>query len=79
MKWIPCSERLPELDVSVLVYFAHDFSSYMEVAALTEFGAYLRYQGEAAKLMWWSGEIPSDLDSVTHWMPLPEPPEEETK
>lgn len=62
-KWIPCSERLPEKDVSVLIYAAgHRVTAYFDavkgVFRLTETDG-LFY-------------LPS---AVTHWMPLPEPPE----
>lgn len=52
-RWIPCSERLPEVGVEVLVYSESD--------------------GEAVD--YYGGEFFRWPD-VTHWMPLPEPPEE---
>ena len=61
-KWIPVSERLPELDQDVLAIVDDDI-------VIGSFG-----QG-------WDGEISFDRDEVgstryvTHWMPLPEPPE----
>lgn len=72
MKWIPCSERLPELDLDVLVCFAPPYS-YYEVMQLSVIG-----QGDEG--LWWFGaDSPSDLDHVTHWMPLPEPPATENE
>ena len=61
-RWIPCSERLPEKDVSVLIYAAgHRVTAYFDavkgVFRLTESDG-LFYRTSA----------------VTHWMPLPEPP-----
>ena len=61
-RWIPVSERLPELDQDVLAVVDDDI-------VIGSFG-----QG-------WDGEISFDRDEVgstryvTHWMPLPEPPE----
>ena len=61
-RWIPVGERLPELDQDVLAIVDDDI-------VIGSFG-----QG-------WDGEISFDRDEVgstryvTHWMPLPEPPE----
>ncbi|HGT9156615.1 DUF551 domain-containing protein [Escherichia coli] len=61
--WISCSERMPEGYADVLVT-----------------------DGEHVEVKWWdeSGywnswtELNSDIfaDEITHWMPLPEPPQE---
>lgn len=60
-KWIECSERMPEYFCDVLIT-----------------------DGEHVEVKWWDGdewdcwaERNSDIcsDDVTHWMPLPEPPE----
>lgn len=61
-EWIKCSERMPDYFVDVLIT-----------------------DGEHVELNWWDGvewdcwaERNSDMrtyDDVTHWMPLPEPPE----
>lgn len=59
-KWIPVSERLPPLGESVI--------------AVSE--------GFMPKEMWldhnheWHAADNSEEDCVTHWMPMPEPPEE---
>lgn len=66
-RWIPCSERLPDNCVAVLVYTGEnnfkvwlaEYSKYMEVWTLA--GNY----------------IPIKKNAVTHWMPLPEPPAKE--
>lgn len=62
--WIPCSERLPEKDVSVLIYAAgHRVTAYFDavkgVFRLTE-----------------TDELFYLTSAVTHWMPLPEPPKD---
>ena len=65
-KWIPVTERLPQEFVSVLVCIPceHPFPTVKE--------AYLTNDYWVTKT-----SIFSDKD-VTHWMPLPEPPKEET-
>lgn len=63
-KWIPVTELLPKPGEESLVLVS---KSGMEVA-LYEEGFY----GEAE----WFTTL-GKLEGVTHWMPLPEPPEEE--
>ena len=57
--WIPCSERMPDIDVEVLVYF----DGYIYIDSL--------YYDKNLKEYWWQGNdrLP------THWMPLPDMPE----
>lgn len=66
-QWIKCSERMPEEGEDVIVY--DDLKQVHE-------GFYLRY-GEHVSWDIYSYK-PSYYDevSVTHWMPLPEPPQE---
>ena len=69
-KWIPVTERLPEEHVFVLVRQDDD---RMMIA--------VRVDGN-----WWYRYFAYDVDrwdeneqgTITHWMPLPEPPKEET-
>jgi hypothetical protein len=66
--WIPTSERLPRIAERVLVY-------NKQVSQVYE--AELKYWGLHIKtLYWWreSGKLVS-MENVTHWMPLPAPPE----
>lgn len=60
-KWIPVEERLPERDTEVLVY-AYNHNIWV-----------WEYHGNA-----WEAEdgYYHELDVVTHWMPLPEPPKD---
>lgn len=69
-KWISVNDRIPEQDVYVLCYY-------------TDFG---KHQYQTVGKLWsangkWDLDIDSEYDIedekvVTHWMPLPEPPEE---
>ena len=57
--WIPCSERMPDIDVEVLVYF----DGYIYIDSL--------YYEKNLKEYWWQG----NCRLPTHWIPLPEMPE----
>ena len=61
-RWIPCSERMPEVGIPVLIYDKHHKAFF--VAKLDE-----DYFGFSSN-MW---HHPAD---VPFWMPLPEPPKE---
>ena len=65
-RWIPVSEMLPEIDKEVLIY---DGYREMVVGWLEGFHRYkyFRFRDER-----WHGE-------VTHWMPLPESPNDTQK
>lgn len=60
-QWIPVTERLPEFDTEVLVY-AYNHNIWV-----------WEYHGNA-----WEAEdgFYHEVDVVTHWMPLPEPPKD---
>ena len=60
-KWISVEERLPEEKESVLVHYV---DGWMPIAFLLD-GKWYQSNGEMSWL------------SVTHWMPLPQPPEED--
>ena len=61
-KWIPVSERLPEVGKKVLVYCKENKNDY-------EIGAYSdTYRGFFVRQTWY--------ENITHWMPMPEPPKE---
>ncbi len=60
-RWIPVSEGLPEAGVEVLLF--DDYSDYLTDRLL---------RVENGEPVWMC-----DYDYVTHWMPLPNPPEEE--
>ena len=62
-KWISVEERLPECYKAVLMLFP---DNWVAVAIRANTNVY--YDGKS-----------EPLDSVTHWMPLPEPPKGEKK
>lgn len=76
-RWIPCSERLPETPYEGFgVHFR--YSDCVLVAAKDWMGMayYLTEEGKS----WWEfadAQTKQRIDRVeiTHWMPLPEPPE----
>lgn len=78
--WIPCYERLPEKSGVYLV-------AYIATGTVDRLRFYTQYgTGLRSKKNVWVGVIypcTSNMgveviyDNVTHWMPLPEPPEEE--
>ena len=73
-RWIPVTERLPENGVPVLVnYIGNNYGKYHPdaIAVWTDYGCF-----------WWEGSLEDCYAEVampiTHWMPLPGWPEEET-
>ena len=64
-EWISVKDRLPEPWKQVLIYSRHDFC---------ESAFYIGVPGKWR--VTWNHEM-LDADSVTHWMPLPEPPKGE--
>jgi hypothetical protein len=70
--WISVKERLPEEGLEVLIFgkILNDISKVLGVRA--------RFQGDQKSKYTWESEdihIYTQYD-VTHWMPLPKPPEE---
>jgi hypothetical protein len=67
-KWIPVSERLPEIRERVLVY--HD-------DGMIRFG--INYGGfaDVVSSIYLNHNHHTCFSKVTHWMPLPEPPKED--
>lgn len=62
LKWISVSERFPEAG--------------KEVLCLTKgFGQWVATWDDYGDEMWSDGEIWMNKYGITHWMPLPEPPE----
>lgn len=65
-RWIPCSERMPEVDIDVIVFYPHWRDNPVQVA-------HLNYDKLTFELS--DGEFNFAASMVTHWMPRPEPPE----
>jgi hypothetical protein len=63
-KWIPVTERLPESGKCVLV---------CSKDGMVAEGSYKAYEKKWTQFRW----NVTDLQNVTHWMPLPEPPKGE--
>ena len=61
MRWIPVGERLPDNNDDVLVW---------RVEGYHEIGCH-------SSGLWWGGTFMDEAIYITHWMPLPEPPEVE--
>ena len=74
-RWIPVTERLPEIMHTVIVSgrmkyeWETDFFRFVDVATYTEREFFETFND------WYEGQ---DEFEITHWMPLPEPPEDET-
>lgn len=71
--WISVNDRLPEED---------DITNYLVTDGEYYWVGYYRYDAEAwdSFTMGWLGQVYADgtneSANITHWMPLPEPPEE---
>lgn len=71
-RWISAEERLPEVDVKVLVYATSEHDSVVAITSISDnlYGRNLK--GWRNPWMCFFHEY-----AITHWMPLPEPPEKE--
>lgn len=74
-RWIPCSERMPKLQDT----------RWRRVVIVCTRGRVMPMvyerdivQGKVVDLWkWMCREIYDEPEAITHWMPIPEPPEEE--
>lgn len=78
-KWIPVSERLPENIDTYLVVVKYKYDFEKEYSIDTDVALYNPYEGGYIDNHW---NTFNDWDEgqqylhVTHWMPMPKPPEE---
>lgn len=72
-EWISVKDKLPENNVTVLAYCEKTKKYFIGNAIYRCFsdGVYWRHEGAR-------GAMYTVTSKVTHWMPLPEPPEEES-
>lgn len=86
-EWISVKERLPEDDTAVLIYTNETevYGRHREKQKIYHNIYAAIYDGDRWYTYWCWGskyiyktneESPNDTVEVTHWMPLPEPPEE---
>ena len=78
-KWIPVTERLPDVAITHKNRWEHSTESvHVLCACLQKSGKRMVKEGSckvyASGTIYWM--IPGTVDSVTHWMPLPEAPKE---
>lgn len=72
MKWISVKERLPDIDVNVLIYTPNE--KCVQMACRINYGN-TDYKGNT--FVWFYPENNGWTEAnVTHWMPLPNPPVE---
>ena len=67
-EWIPVTERLPDFDGCVLCMrkaLVGDKLRYQDILYYDEGTFYMEFE-----------DTPIPTESITHWMPLPEPPKE---
>jgi hypothetical protein len=72
-EWIKCSERLPEI-----VQDSGDLKWSTEVLCYLNDGSFLLAH-KTNFVFWkdWNSGLTVKNENVTHWMPLPTPPEDE--
>ena len=80
-RWIPVLERLPEKDGDYLAYVCLDdnepfFGIFPFDSNVPGFGYWDEYYDPVT--YGWAGSDFVVIKEVTHWMPLPTPPKEET-
>lgn len=71
-KWISVNERLPRHNETVLVYRP---SMAEKILADHYYGFYGENDDEWYEGWTWYGKDTKGRDVITHWQPLPEPPE----
>ncbi|QPW26472.1 DUF551 domain-containing protein [Edwardsiella ictaluri] len=74
-KWIKCSEQMPPENVLVVIADQNSYGVYGSAVATRRAGYF--HPAEGLKASNYDGGAIVEIDmEVTHWMPLPNPPEE---
>lgn len=80
--WIKIEDELPEVGQTVIVARPNEYSGNVDVlkATLYDSGESGTAYGKIYDLKWlygkfWALPATTPLDNISHWMPLPEPPE----
>lgn len=79
-RWIPVTERLPELNTEVLVYAVGKIDGFIGESAIEITNRFIfRLFPSSEGTETWSAPRQYFLTDyeITHWMPLPESPKEE--
>ena len=74
-KWISVEERMPEHGTDVLVLTAPGTLSLGKNCVVAEY-IHPRMEKSGVFINFYAGYDDKNILAVTHWMPLPEPPEE---
>ena len=77
--WISVKDRLPEKDGDYVVYIQYPYSNLIMIISWTNNykGFYPDLKGKAVWYDYDSEYGDCEITNVTHWMPLPLPPEGE--
>lgn len=77
-KWIPVTERLPEVGEDVLIYAVEKSDDFPGVIAISDRMIFRLFPSSEGVETWRSPwqYFMTDYE-ITHWMPLPDPPKEE--
>ncbi len=75
-QWIKCSERMPEEDSYVVAAEIGSATLYSFVASWFLHGRFNLMEDGLSASNYDGGACISMNLSITHWMPLPEPPQE---
>lgn len=83
-EWISVEDRLPEIETVNIKEYNRHYSKSVRVLCVCKQKSgkvmvkegYCETSSDGQRIYW---KIPGSIDSVTHWMPLPEPPTENFK
>ena len=81
-EWISVDDMLPEIETTNIKEYSRHYSKSVRVLCVCKQKSgkvmvkegYYETSSDGKRIYW---KIPGSIDSVTHWMPLPEPPMED--